>query len=143
MSGAAAILDSEYGFDIIDINMGCPAPKIVKNGDGAALMKDPALVGRIVRAVCNSTKKPVTAKIRLGFDSESINCVEVAKIIEDNGAAAVTVHGRTRSQMYSGKADWGLIAEVKRAVKIPVIGNGDVCEDCRRKGCLRSLGLTG
>jgi tRNA-dihydrouridine synthase B len=127
MGRAAAMLD-DSPFVAIDINMGCPAPKIVKNGDGAALMKDPALIGRILRSVKASTSKPVTCKIRLGFDFESINCVEVAKIAEDCGVSAITVHGRVRSQMFSGKACWEGIKSVKDAVKVPVIGNGDI--DC-------------
>ena len=117
---------SESDFDIIDINMGCPAPKIVRNGDGSALMQDPKLVGRIVKSVSSSASKPVTAKIRLGYSAENKNYMEVAKTVQENGAAAITVHGRTRPQMYSGLADWEAIAQVKAALDIPVIGNGDV-----------------
>ena len=114
------------GIDIIDINMGCPAPKIVKNGDGSALMKNPRLIAEIIRAVVGAVKIPVTIKIRKGWDDSNINAVEIAKIAEDEGAAAITVHGRTREQFYSGKADWDIIKEVKQQLAIPVIGNGDI-----------------
>lgn len=112
--------------DILDINMGCPAPKIVNNGNGSALMKNPILAGKIIEAVVKQSKKPVTVKIRKGWDDTQINAVEFAKILEASGAEAITVHGRTRDQFYAGKADWDIIGEVKAAVKIPVIGNGDV-----------------
>ena len=114
--------------DLIDINMGCPVPKIVKNGEGSALLKNPDLVYDLVSAVVKNTSKPVTVKIRIGWDSESINAVEVAHAISAAGASAISVHGRTREQYYSGKADWSAIAKVKRAVNIPVVGNGDVID---------------
>ena len=113
-------------FDILDLNMGCPVPKVVNNHEGSALMKEPRLVEEILTKLVKAIHKPVTVKIRKGFDDDHVNAVEIAKIAESCGVAAVAVHGRTRQQYYSGKADWDIIAEVKDAVKIPVIGNGDV-----------------
>ena len=114
--------------DILDINMGCPAPKIVKNGDGSALLKNPPLIREILREVIKVSKKPVTLKIRMGWDSNSINGLEIAKIAEEEGVSALTIHGRTRDMFYSGKADWDFIKMIKETIGIPVIGNGDIFE---------------
>ena len=133
----------ELPFQILDINMGCPVPKVVKNGEGAALMKNPGLVYDIVHKVSRAIEKPVTVKIRKGFDDDQVNAVEIAKIVEEAGGAAVAVHGRTREQYYSGCADWEIIRRVKDAVSIPVIGNGDVTSGQRALDMLEQTGCDG
>ena len=126
--GKAAKIMNEYPNEILDINMGCPAPKVVKNGDGSALMRNPKLAAEVLSSVVKNSKKPVTLKIRKGWDDDSVNAVEIAKIAEECGISALAIHGRTREQFYSGKADWDIIAEIKQNINIPVIGNGDVFE---------------
>ena len=133
----------ERPFAILDINMGCPVPKVVNNGEGSALMKNPKLVEEILSKLVKATSKPVTVKIRKGFNEENVNAVEIAKIAESCGVAAVAVHGRTREQYYSGKADWDIIRRVKEAVKIPVIGNGDVVDALSAKALQDSTGCDG
>lgn len=141
--GEMAAQIEERPFDILDFNMGCPVPKVVNNGEGSALMKDPKLAERLLTALVKAVKKPVTVKIRKGFDESSINAVEIARIAESCGVAAVAVHGRTRSQYYSGRADWEIIRQVKEAVKIPVIGNGDVDSPEAAEAMLEDTGCDG
>ncbi|GAA0232347.1 tRNA dihydrouridine synthase DusB [Metaclostridioides mangenotii] len=138
--GRAADILNEYPNEILDINMGCPAPKVIKNGDGSALMRNPKLAGEVLKAVVKNSIKPVTLKIRKGWDDNSINALEIAKIAEDAGISAIAVHGRTREQYYSGVADWDIIKQVKEAVGVPVIGNGDVFDI---KSAIKMLDKTG
>lgn len=133
----------ELPFQILDINMGCPVPKVVKNGEGSALMKNPKLVYTIVCETVKAIHKPVTVKIRKGFDNNSVNAVEIARAVEEAGGAAVAVHGRTREEYYSGKADWEIIRQVKEAVSIPVIGNGDVDSCEKAAAMMRETGCDG
>ncbi len=133
----------EYRPAFIDVNMGCPVPKLVSNREGCALMKQPVLCGEIVKEVVGAVNVPVTVKIRKGFDENSVNAVEVARLCEQNGASAVFVHGRTRTQMYSGKADWGIIKEVKESVSVPVVGNGDIVDGQSAKQMLIMTGCDG
>lgn len=141
--GEMAARIEERPFDILDFNMGCPVPKVVNNGEGSALMKNPKLAEKLLTALVKAVKKPVTVKIRKGFDDNSINAVEIAKISESCGVSAVAVHGRTRVQYYSGRADWDIIGQVKEAVKIPVIGNGDVDSPEAAKAMLEHTGCDG
>ena len=140
MAEAAKLALGHSGCDFLDLNMGCPMPKIVNNGDGSALMKDPALAGRIVRAVADAVDVPVTVKTRIGWDRGSVNVVELAKVLQDNGAAAIAVHGRTRSMLYSGVADWDAIRAVKQAVSIPVAANGDMFDAAAALRCRARTG---
>ena len=142
MADIAARID-DRPFQILDINMGCPVPKIVGNGEGSALTKNPLLAGQIIEAVVKAVGKPVTVKIRKGFDEEHVNAVEMAHVAQESGAAAVAVHGRTREQFYSGKADWDIIRQVKQAVSIPVIGNGDVVDGESALALLQQTGCDG
>ena len=130
----------EHPFDILDINMGCPVPKVVNNGEGSALLKDPKRIGEIVYEISHAIQKPVTIKMRIGFEQAPVDVTEIAKIAEENGAAAIAVHGRTRQQYYSGEADWDAIRRVKEAVTIPVIGNGDVNSPEKAEELLQETG---
>ena len=143
MAEAAQIALEHSGADVVDLNMGCPMGKIVNNGDGAALMKDPEKAGRIMEAVVKAVSVPVTAKFRRGWDMGSCNCVEFAQTLEQAGISAVAVHGRTRAQVYSGKADWNCIRAVKEAVHVPVIANGDIWEPQDAARILRYTGADG
>jgi len=143
LMGEVAKSIEEHPFDILDINMGCPVPKVVNNQEGSALMRTPKLVEAIVRSVVKAVKKPVTVKIRKGFDAEHVNAEEIARIIEGCGASAIAVHGRTREQYYSGTADWNIIRRVKEAVSIPVLGNGDVDSPQKARALLEETGCDG
>lgn len=133
----------ERPFSILDINMGCPVPKVVNNKEGSALMKDPVLVGKIISAVSSAISKPVTVKIRKGFDDNNVNAVEIARIAQESGAKAVGIHARTRQQYYSGQADWNIIKQVKEAVTIPVLGNGDVVDGKSAMAMIDETGCDG
>ena len=130
-------------FDILDINMGCPVPKVVNNGEGSALLKNPELIVQIIKSVSSAIQKPVTVKVRIGFENVPVDIVEIARRAEDAGAAAIAVHGRTRQQYYSGTADWDIIRQVKEAVSIPVIGNGDVDSPLKAEALLKQTGCDG
>ena len=130
-------------FDILDINMGCPVPKVVNNGEGSALLKNPELIVQIIKSVSSAIQKPVTVKVRIGFENAPVDIVEIARRAEDAGAAAIAVHGRTRQQYYFGTADWDIIRQVKEAVSIPVIGNGDVDSPLKAEALLKQTGCDG
>lgn len=140
LMGEVAKSIEDRPFDILDINMGCPVPKVVNNGEGSALLKDPSLIGQIVKSVSSAIHKPVTVKVRIGFEGFDVDIVDIAKRIQDAGAAAIAVHGRTRQQYYSGTADWDAIRRVKEAVSIPVIGNGDVDSPQKAKALMDQTG---
>lgn len=142
MARVAAEIE-ERPFDILDINMGCPVPKVVNNGEGSALLKNPELIVKIVKSVSSAIKKPLTVKVRIGFENEPVDIVDIAKRVEDAGAAAIAVHGRTRQQYYSGTADWDAIRRVKEAVSIPVIGNGDVDSPEKAETLIKETGCDG
>jgi len=133
----------DKNFDILDINMGCPVPKVVNNGEGSALLKNPELIVQIIKSVSSAIQKPVTVKVRIGFENAPVDIVEIARRAEDAGAAAIAVHGRTRQQYYSGTADWDIIRQVKEAVSIPVIGNGDVDSPLKAEALLKQTGCDG
>ena len=140
LMGEVAKSIEDQPFDILDINMGCPVPKVVNNGEGSALLKDPALIRETIKAVSGTVRKPVTAKMRIGFEGADVDPVEIARIMEDAGAAAIAVHGRTRQQYYSGRADWETIRRIKEAVSVPVIGNGDVDSPEKAEAMFRETG---